>query len=151
MVTFKTKFGTQLHGTALLAQSYFEGFEERLVSGQLRAEQLTQVVSVREQDEQEAKKPDVQRHVSLLLDGQLTIQTKRRFLSSMPSNPEELRVKFKIMTHCWLLAQMPQPGRHLYSEFTRKTYIDFLDELLSERNFLMDCPPRLVLVHGVRT
>ena len=79
MVTFRTKFGAQLHDTALLAQSYFEGFEERLVSGQFRAEQLTQVVSVREQDEQESKKPDVQRHVSLLLDGQLTIQTKGVF------------------------------------------------------------------------
>ena len=42
------------------------------------------------------------------------------------------------MTHCWLLTQMRQPGRHLYSHFTRMTFIDFLSELLSERNFLMD-------------
>ena len=79
-----------------------------------------------------------QRHMCLHLDGQLTTQTKRRFLSSMPDNAEELRVKYKIMTHCWLLAQMRQPGRHLYSDFTRMTFIDFLDELLSERNFLVD-------------
>ena len=133
-LTFKTKFVTHLHDTVLPAQSYFEGFEERLANGQLRAEQLAQVVSVREQEEQGSKKPDAQRHMSLHLDGQLTIQTKRRFLSSMPANPEELRVKYKIMTHCWLLAQMRQPGRHLYSDFTRKTLI----ELLSGRNFLVD-------------
>ena len=76
--------------------------------------------------------------MSLHLDGQLTIQTKRRFSSTMPSNPDELRVKCKIMTNCWLLAQMRQPGRHLYADFTRMTFVDFLDELLSERNFLLD-------------
>ena len=42
------------------------------------------------------------------------------------------------MTHCWFLAQMRQPGRHLCSDFTRMTCIDILDELLSERNCLMD-------------
>ena len=136
MVTFKNKFGTHLHDTLLPAQSYFEGFEERLASGQLRAEPLTQVISAREQEDQESAKPEAQRHMSLHLDGQLTIQTKRRFLSSMPCNPEELRQKYKVMTHCWLLAQMRQPGRHLYSDLTRTTFIDFLDELLSERNFL---------------
>ena len=138
MLTFNTKFGSHLPDTVLPAQSYFEGFEERLANGQLRAELLTQVVSVREQEEQESRKPDSQRHMSLHLDGQLTIQTKRRYLSSMPANPEELRVKYKIMTHCCLLAQMRQPGRHLYADFTHMTFIDFLDELLSERNFLMD-------------
>ena len=138
LVTFKNKFGTHLHDTLLPAQSYFEGFEERLASGQLRAEPLTQVISAREQEDQESAKPQAQRHMSLHLDGQLTIQTKRRFLTSMPSNPEELRQKYKVMTHCWPLAQMRQPGRHLYSDLTRMTFIDFLDELLSERNFLMD-------------
>ena len=84
------------------------------------------------------QKPEAQRHVSLHLDGQPTIQTERRFLSSMPANPEELRVKYKIMAHCWFLAQKRQPGRHLYSDFARMTFIDFLDELLSERSVLMD-------------
>ena len=50
---------------------------------------------------------------------------------------QKLRVKYKIMTSCWLLAQMRQLGRHFY-DFTRMTFIDFLDELLSERNLLMD-------------
>ena len=125
MTTFKTKFGAHIHDTLWPSESYFEGFEERLANGQLRAETLTQVVSVREQDYQESKK----------LDTQLT---KRRFLSTMHSNPEELRVKYNIMTNCWLLAQMRQPGRHLYADFICMTFVDFLDELLSERNFLMD-------------
>ena len=33
---------------------------------------------------------------------------------------------------------MRQTGRHLYASFTRTTFVDSLDELLSERNFLMD-------------
>ena len=84
MTTFKSKYGANIHDTLLPSQSYFEGFEERLASGQLRAETLAQIVSVREQEEQEAKKPDMQRHMSLHLDGQLTIQSKRRFLYAMP-------------------------------------------------------------------
>ena len=51
LVTFKNKFGTHLHDTLLPAQSYFEGFEERLASGQLRAEPLTQVISTREKED----------------------------------------------------------------------------------------------------
>ena len=53
MTTFKTKFGAHVHDTLLIPQSFFEGFEERLAIGQHRAETLTQVVSVREQDDQE--------------------------------------------------------------------------------------------------
>ena len=126
MVTFKNKYGTHLHDTVLPSQSYYEAFEERLANGQFRAEPLNHVVSVHEQEDQESKKPETQRHMSLHLDGQLTIQTKRRFTSSMPTNPEELRQKYKIMTHCWLLAQMRQPGRHLFSDFTRMTFNRFL-------------------------
>ena len=33
---------------------------------------------------------------------------------------------------------MRQPGRHLYADLTRMRFVAFLDELLSERNFLMD-------------
>ena len=60
MTTFKSKYGANIHDTLLPSQSYFEGFEERLASGQLRAETLAQIVSVREQEEQESKKPDTQ-------------------------------------------------------------------------------------------
>ena len=54
MTTFKAKFGPNIHDTLLPSQSYFEGFEERLANGQLRAETLTKVVSAREQDDPES-------------------------------------------------------------------------------------------------
>ena len=56
MTTFKSKYGATIHDTLLTSQSYFEGFEERLACGQLRAETLAQIVSVREQEEHESKK-----------------------------------------------------------------------------------------------
>ena len=100
---FVVEFGEHLHDTVLPAQSYFESFEEKLSDGRLNAETLAQIVSVAEQDEQESKKAEPQRHMSLHLDGQLTIQTKRRFTSSMRANPEDLRLKKKVK-NCWLRA-----------------------------------------------
>ena len=38
----------------------------------------------------------------------------------------------------WLLAQMRQPGRHLYEEFTDRTWSDLFDELLSEDMFQLE-------------
>ena len=73
LAAFKQKYGEHLHDTVLPGQSYFESFEEKLSDGHLK-----------EQDEQESRKAEPQRHMSLHLDGQLTIQTKRRFMSSMP-------------------------------------------------------------------
>ena len=35
------------------------------------------------------------------------------------------------MSNCWLLPQMPQPARHLFSDLTVLTVPDFCDELLS--------------------
>ena len=129
LAAFKQKYGEHLHDTVLPAQSYFESFEEKLSDGHLKAETLAQIVSVAKQDEQESRKAEPQRHLSLHLDGQLTIQTKRRFMPSMPSNPEELRLKYKVLSSCWLLGQLRQPGRHLFSDLDGNTFADFLDVL----------------------
>ena len=72
------------------------------------------------------------------LDSTLTIQTKRRHMSSMPTTTEGLRQKYRIMSNCWLLAQMRQPARHLFSDLTVLTCPTFCDERLSDKNFLLD-------------
>ena len=126
MTTFNAKVGPNILDTHLPSQGYFEGFEERLANGQLRAETLNQVVSVREQEDLESEKPDTQRHVSLHLDCKLTIQSKRRF------------------------CVMRQPGRAFVCQHHPYDVHRFLDELLSERNFLKQgCSLRLVLMHGL--
>ena len=137
LAAFKQKHGEHLHDTVLPAQSYVETFEEMLSDGNLRAESLNQVVSVAEQEEQEKKKAEPQRRMSLHLDGQLSIQTKRRFVTSVPTTPEQLRLKKKGRANCWLMGQMRQPGRHLFSDLHRNTFTDFLDVLLSKKNFLL--------------
>ena len=133
LAAFKQKHGQHLHDTVLPAQQYAEAFEEMLSDGNLRAESLNQVVSVAEQEEQEQNKAEPQRHMSLHLDGQLSIQTERRFVSSVPTTPEQLRFKYKIRANCWLMGQMRQPGRHLFSDLDRNTFTDFLDVPLSAR------------------
>ena len=42
------------------------------------------------------------------------------------------------MANMFLLAQMRQPSRHLYRGLEVNTFSDFLDELLSDRNFFME-------------
>ena len=68
-------------------------------------------------------------------------------MSSVPATIEDLRTKYKVMANMFLLAQMRQPSHHLYRGLEVNTFSDFLDELLSDRNFLMesDDDERLVI------
>ena len=113
----------------LPAQSYFEQFEEHLADGCFEAERLTQVVSAREEKDQKALKPEPARQCGLHLDSTLTIQIKRRFLSTIPTTTEQFRAKYRVMSNCWLLAKFRQ---------WRMTFPRFCDELLSQKNFLLD-------------
>ena len=71
------------------------------------------------------------------LESTLTLQTKKRYISRIPTDPESLRTKYRVMTNLWLLAQLRQPGRQLYADLAKDTFNDFLEELLSTDNFLM--------------
>ena len=132
---FKHKHGTHIPDDKLPAQSMFENFSERLADGTLKAEPLSHVVSLFEEEQQDAKRPDPTRQYNLQLDSKLTITTKRRHLSSEPTDEKGLRLKCSILTNLWLLAQMRQPGRTIYADFDRNTFIDFLETLLDKDNF----------------
>ena len=114
MRQFKERFGRNIHA----AQSYHEASQEKLSEGSLAAETLTQVVSASEEENQKKNKPVPSRQLGLNLHSTLTIQTRRRYIASMPANFEELRIKYKVMSHMWLLSQMRQPGRHLFADLT---------------------------------
>ena len=130
MDAFKNKFGSHIPPSALPAQSYFESFEEMLANGTLKAVTLAHVVSAKEQELQNEARPEPSD--GMHLDSTLTIQTKCRYMSTMPTTTEDLRqAEDRIMRHCWLLAQMRQPARHLISDLTVLTIPTFCDELLS--------------------
>ena len=135
LTEFKNKFGKHIPDDKLPAQSMFENFSERLADGTLKAEPLSHVVSLFEEEQQDAKRPDPTRHYNLQLDSKLTITTKRRHLSSEPTDEKGLRLKYSIVTNLWLLAQMRQPGRSIYADFDRNTFVDFLETLLDKHNF----------------
>ena len=96
-----------------------------------KAEPLSHVVSLFEEEQQDMKKPDPSRHRNLQLDSRLTIAAKRRHLSSEPTDENGLRLKYAIIANLWLLAQMRQPGRSIYQDLDRCTFNDFLDTLIS--------------------
>ena len=78
MKSFKQKHGENIPECYLLSQSYCEAFEEKVNEGRL------QVVSL-EEEAQERTKPEQSKQLHLTLDANLTVQTRRRYLSSMPA------------------------------------------------------------------
>ena len=135
LTEFKNNHGTHIPDDRLPAQSCFEHFIEKVGDGTLKAEPLSLIVSAFQEEQQDAKKPDVSRQYNLQLDSRLTISTKRRHTSTEPADEIALRAKYSIMTNLWLMAQMRQPGRALYKDFDRSTFSDFLDKLLDRDNF----------------
>ena len=135
MLAFRNKFGKHIPDEKLPAQSYYEAFADKLAIGALKAEPLAVVVSAFDEELQEKNKPENVRQNGLSLDSKLTITTKKRIVSSEPVNEKELRDKYAIMTNMWLLGQMKQPGRNIYRDFDRSTFLDFLEKLLDKQNF----------------
>ena len=93
------------------------------------------MISLEEEEAQERVKPEQPKQLHLTLDANLTVQTRRRFLSSMPRTVEDLRRKYWVMTHMWLLAKMRQPSRAMYADLDEHTWNTFLEELLNRENF----------------
>ena len=89
----KTKFGNHISDDRLPAQSMFESFTEKLADGTFKAESLSLVVSLFEEEQQDAKKPDHSRQYNLQLDSRLTISTKRKHQSTEPTDEKGLRLK----------------------------------------------------------
>ena len=133
---FKNKNGKHIfRTTSFLLNLCSRTSPSDLADGTLKAEPLSHVASLFEEEQQDAKRPDPTRQYNLQLDSKLTITTKRRHLSSEPTDEKGLRLKYSILTNLWLLAQMRQPGRTIYADFDRNTFIDFLQTLLDKDNF----------------
>ena len=131
-LSFRTKFGKHIQDEKLLAQSCCEAFADKLAIGALKAEPLSTVVSFFEEEQQERAKPDPICQYGLSLDAELTMTTKKRLVSIEPVDEKTLRDKDAIMTNMWLLVK--QPGRSIYRDFDRSTFVDFLDRLLDKKN-----------------
>ena len=119
LTEYKNKHGKHIPDEKLPAQSMFENSAERLADGTLKAEPLSHIVSLFEEEQQDAKRPDPTRHYN----------------SSEPIDEKGLRLKCSIMTNLWLLAQMRQPGRSICADLDRNTFIDFLEVLLDKDTF----------------
>ena len=59
------KYGNHIADERLPAQSMFEHFSEKLVDGTLKAEPLSYVVSLFEEEQQDGRKPDPARQYNL--------------------------------------------------------------------------------------
>ena len=87
----------------LPAQSYYEAFEEILPPS--KAETLALVVSLADEKKQRASRPEPAMQLGLHLDSTLAVQTKRRYMATMPQNMEALSAKYDVLTNLWLLAE----------------------------------------------
>ena len=109
MNQFKQKYGMSIHETRLPGQLYFEAYEHKCADGPLYPETPAQFISLAEEKKQKASKPEVSSQMGLHLDNTLTIQTTR-FISSVPSTIGELRNRYQVMTHMWLVPSLPFPS-----------------------------------------
>ena len=96
LTEFKKKYGSHISDDRLPAQSMFENFTEKLADGTLKAEPLSHVVSLFEEEQQDLKKPESARQYNLQLDSRPTITTKRRQISTEPVDEKGLRVKYAV-------------------------------------------------------
>ena len=76
-------------------------------------------------------------NMGMFLDCAVTIRTNKRYMSAVPINSKTFRTKHRVMTNLWLLAQIRQLVRKLFSDLSKDTWNVFLEELLSEDNLLM--------------
>ena len=81
MTEFKRKFGKHISDDRLPSQSTFKHFSEKLAEGTLKAEPLSHVISLFEEEQQELKKPEPARQYNLPLVSRLTITAKRRHIT----------------------------------------------------------------------
>ena len=93
LTEFKSMHSKHLPDDKLLAQSCHENCAERLAEGTLKAEPLSTLVSVFEEEQQDARKPDTGKQFHLQLDSRSTIATKHRHVSTKPSHEKRLRAK----------------------------------------------------------
>ena len=93
-------------------RSFSEAFLKKLGKGQLSPETLTHVVSHQEEDHQHSLALEPSRHLRVHLDSTLTIQTRRRYMSKVPASIEELRWKYEVIEHMWLLAHRTRAVHH---------------------------------------
>ena len=130
---FKQQYEMKIHDAKLPAQSYFESFEERSHNGVTEAETLAHVVSLEEERVQIASKPELPTQVEMHLDSTLTLQTKKRYISRMPTDAESVRTKYRVLTDLRLLAQLRQPGRQLYADLTERHIQRFSRGIIVDR------------------
>ena len=129
MTEFKNKFGHHISDDRLPAQSMFESFTEKLADGTFKAEPLSLVVSLIEEEQQDAKKPDHSRQYNLPFPLSVGIkvrspQTKRGFVLNMPF----------LRTCGYWVRCVSRAGRFIRISL-RTTFNDFLDTLLDRDNF----------------
>ena len=77
----------RLEDEELLEQRYHEAFEEGLHDGTLEAETFTHVVSLADEKKQRAPRPEPEKQLELHLESTLTVQTKRRCITSVEPLP----------------------------------------------------------------
>jgi hypothetical protein len=107
-------------------QSYLEMRLDQLEDGNLIAEGLHEVVS------QVEDKHSTQGDLKLGRDGRLRM-ARSNSVAAVPTTPEQLRTRYKVMSHHWELARLKLPSKGIFEDYSATdTWLIQIEWLLGE-------------------
>ena len=122
--------GRKLDARHTPGRYYMGKKEEELDNGDLRAETLDKVVAVEDNDGETFT-------TTIGTDGNVKIK-RSGTEGTLPKDPEELRVKFKIYGALFLMLKTKHANRSVLQDVTRGTWEDFVEYLLSEKVYRLE-------------
>ncbi len=123
--TFEKQLGREVLDKYYPAYSLINSKLTEIEEGELKAEQLDELVS---RDKEDANLGDL--NVDFR-SGKITLR-KTVVKGSIPKSPEELREAYRLMTNFWLVLRCKLPGRNMFTDLNKETFADLLDHLLGE-------------------
>ena len=129
-----TKAHWELPDRMVPAPSYLEAKLEQIEDGELKPESWKEVTTKEDSDDTASGS------IRLMPDGSIKVR-RGRAEGSVPSRPEELRRKFKVMAYCWEFARLRLPGKAFFQDYHMRMWDNYVEWLLGEdvyENFVHD-------------
>ena len=116
----------ELDDDEIPATSYLEKKLEEIEDGELEAEELKDVTSKVD--------PTMEAYADakVVTGGLLRITRNTKSIGRMPTNPEELRRRFKLMGRCFEFMRIKFPGKGYVAGLTESFWLDYCDFILGK-------------------
>ena len=112
--------------------AYLELRLDQFEDGELAAEHLDEITSKKDIASKRDQGEDAWTGAAILADGKLRVRRKAP-RSSMPTRPEQLRAKYKLMGRAWETLRLRTPSKPMYRGLIEQMWDDHVDWLLGPR------------------